>query len=96
MSKHFGDKIIDKVLELKEQGYANRQIGEKLGFDYQQIKGLLKRYYRKQRKDFSVSRPKGRPRCRELTKTQEKDLRIKQLEREVELYRSFLQAAGRM
>lgn len=95
MSKQFGDKIIEKILELKEQGYTKRQLGEQLGFDYQQIKELLKRYYRKQRKGISVSRPKGRPRCRELTTTQEKDLRIKQLEREVELYRSFLQAAGR-
>ena len=96
MSKHFGEKIIQKVLELKEQGYTRRQIGEQLGFEFQQIKGLLKRYYRNQRKGVAISRPKGRPRCRALTTMQEKDLRIKQLEREVELYRSFLQAAGRM
>jgi orotate phosphoribosyltransferase-like protein len=95
MSKHFGEKIIQQVLELKEQGYTRRQIGEKLGFEFEQIKELLKRYYRNQRKG-AISTPKGRPRCRALTTMQEKDLRIKQLEREVELYRSFLQAAGRM
>ena len=96
MSKHFGEKIIGKVLELKRQGLTKRQIGEQLGFDYLQIKELLKRYNRKQRSPALLPRPKGRPKQRPLTTNQEKDMRIKQLEREVELYRSFLQAAGRM
>lgn len=96
MSKHFGNKIIEKVLKLKAQGSSKRQIAEQLGFDYLQIKELLKRHNRKQRSSVQKPKPKGRPRSRALTSSQEKDLRIKQLEREVELYRSFLQAAGRM
>ena len=96
MRKHFGEKIIKKVLELKGQGFTKRQIGEQLGFDQLQIKELLKRYYRKQRNPVLFIKAKGRPRKRPLTTAQEKDLRIKQLEREVELYRSFLQVAGRM
>ena len=38
----------------------------------------------------------GRPRTRPITNAEEMALRIKELEREVELYKSFLQAAGRM
>ena len=42
----------------------------------------------------SVKR-RGRPRTRPLTTQKDYEQRIKQLEMEVELYQSFLQAAGR-
>ena len=95
MSKHFGEKIIGKVLELREQGYTLREISQQLGFEHIQIERLIKRFNKKQRTPIA-SQPKGRPCVRKLTADQKKDLRIRQLEREVELYRSFLQAAGRM
>jgi transposase-like protein len=46
------------------------------------------------RKQPSVKR-RGRPRTRPLTTQKEYEQRIKQLEMEVELLRTFLQAAGR-
>jgi len=45
---------------------------------------------------FNVPKQKRRPRKQPLVTEQDCMQRIKQLEMEVELYRSFLQAAGRM
>lgn len=53
-----------QILELKNEGYTKREIGEKLGFSKEQIKDFLHRYKRNQRK-LSAGipiRPKGRPR----------------------------------
>ena len=96
MGKHFGKDIILQVLEMKEQGMTHRFIAEKYGLTKTQIKKLVERYYRSKRKPISVPKPKGRPRKRPLTTEQEYLRRIEQLEMEVNLYRSFLQAAGRM
>lgn len=96
MGKQFGKEILPKVLELKAQGYARRMIAEELGFSIDLIKRLLERYYRKQRKPQKVPLKRGRPRTRPLVGEQEYLERIKQLEMENDLLRSFLQAAGRM
>lgn len=40
-------KIYEKeILELKEQGYTRKEIGEKLGFTAEQIHDFTKRYNR--------------------------------------------------
>ena len=97
MGKHYGAEIIDKVIAMRETGRTHREIGIEFGLSKEQIKKLLERYRRKQKKQEAgiEIRPKGRPRSRVLTKEQELHLYIKRLEREVELYRSFLHAAGR-
>lgn len=95
MSKHFGERIIEDVLAMREQGYTLQKIADELGYDYIQIKALLYRYGAKQR-NSSTPKAKGRPRTQGLTEEQKKDLKIKKLEMEVDLLRSFLQAAGRM
>ena len=53
-----------QILELKNEGYTKREIGEKLGFSKEQIKEFFHRYNRNQRKlSAGISnRPKGRPR----------------------------------
>ena len=96
MGKHFGQAIIGQVLAMREQGYLHREIAEHLGYDVTQIKKLVERYNRKQRERIKIPMHKGRPRVHPLTTQHELEMRIKKLEREVELYRSFLQAAGRM
>lgn len=96
MSKHFGAQIIGHVLEMKEQGMTNRAIAEEFGLTREQIKQLLKRYNKTKRFPIVVPKRQGRARTRPLTGQQDYLLRIKQLEMEVELYKSFLQAAGRM
>lgn len=96
MGKQYGARIISKVLELQAAGYTQREIAKELGFEITQIKDLIKRYRRKQRKGETIGTSSGRPQKRALTSMQEKDLRIKKLEREIALYQSFLQAVGRM
>ena len=96
MGKHFGKSIILQVLEMKKQGMTHQSIAENFGLTKIQIKKLVERYNKSKRTPFRIPRPKGRPRKQPLTTEQEYIIRIKQLEMEVDLYRSFLQAAGRM
>jgi transposase len=96
MGKQFGKAIILQVLEMKKQGITHQAIAEKFGLTKRQIKKLVERYNRSKRMPISIPRSKGRPRKKPLTTEQEHMIRIKQLEMEVDLYRSFLQAAGRM
>lgn len=95
MYKQFGDEIIERVLEMKAQGMTHQAIGESFGLTKDQIKRLVCRYNRKKRNP-TVPKPKGRPRKQPLTTEEELAQRVKRLEMEVELYRSFLQAVGRM
>ena len=37
-----------EIIELRSQGMTLRQIGEKLGFTYKEMRGFLSRYNRKQ------------------------------------------------
>ena len=96
MGKHYWRETLPKVLELKEYGYTYRMIAEELGFSMDQIARLIERYNRKQRKPQEIPMKRGRPRIRPLVGEQEYIERIKQLEMENDLLRSFLQAAGRM
>lgn len=95
MSKHFGEAIIEQVLAMKAQGMTHKAIGETFGLTKEQIKDLVKRYNRKKRNP-TVPKPKGRPRKQPLSTEEELAQRVKRLEMEVELYRTFLQVAGRM
>lgn len=53
-----------EILELKEQGLTQREIGEQLGFSKEQIKEFFKRYRKAQRKLESgvPLKHRGRPR----------------------------------
>ncbi len=96
------------ILELKEQGFTRKQIGEKIGFTAEQIHDFTKRYNRKQRKlaaGIALKR-KGRPPKDYVVGEQDKvaelkyilarkDARIKSLEMENELMRDFLSLTER-
>ncbi len=97
-----------EILELKEQGYTLREIGNKYGFTYDQVHNFITRYNKKQRKlEAGIAiRKKGRPAKDHVVtdemKTSElryiiarKDARIKQLEMENELMRDFLSLTER-
>ena len=97
-----------EILELKEQGYTNREIGEKLGLSKKQIHDFITRYNEKQRKLAAgiAIRKKGRPskdtvveeadKLADLRyKLARKEARIKQLEMENELLRDFLSLTER-
>lgn len=97
-----------EILELKEQGFTLRQIGERLGFSHKQVHNFISRYNEKQRKlDAGIAlRKKGRPpkddKYTETDKVNElkyiiarKDAKIKSLEMENELMRDFLSLTER-
>jgi lambda repressor-like predicted transcriptional regulator len=53
-----------EILEMREKGFTLREIGERLGFSYKQMRNFITRYNANQRKIASgiVINPKGRPR----------------------------------
>jgi DNA-binding CsgD family transcriptional regulator len=97
-----------EILELKAQGKTLREIGERLGFSYEQLHNFISRYNEKQRKIAAgiAIKKKGRP-AKDSVVTEEdkladlryklarKDARIKQLEMENELMRDFLSLTER-
>jgi transposase len=95
MGRHYGKYIIGQVLEMKEQGITHKAIGEKYGLTKIQIKKLVESYNRKSRNPIAVPKRRGRPRKNPITNQREMEVEIKRLKMEVDLLRSFLQAAGR-
>lgn len=95
MGRHYGKYIMEQVLEMKEQGITHQAIAEEYGLTKTQIKKLVERYNRKRRNPIAIPKQRGRPRKQLPTTEQGYVQIIKQLEMEVKLLRSFLQAAGR-
>lgn len=95
MGKHYWKEVLPKALELEAQGYTHRMVAAELGYTYEQIKTLFKRYHKNQRNASYVPSKRGRPRKRPLSSEEGYKKRIKQLEMENELLRTFLQVAGR-
>lgn len=87
----------EEIFRLKEKGYTHREIGEMLGFDQDQIKGVVKRHNRRQRRIAAGDppSPKGRPRVRELTTEEELRKENERLRMENELLRDFLSEIGK-
>ena len=97
-----------EIFELREKGYTNREVGEKLGFTREQIRGFIKRYNNKQRRiEAGIAlKKKGRPPkdyvVSNTNKVNElkyiiarKEAKIKSLEMENELMRDFLSLTER-
>ena len=97
MGKHYGQTIICAVLEMRNEGRTNREIGEQFGLSKVQIKKLLERYRKNERRQGLgiLIRPIGRP--KKLPQDEEEKLRFenKRLKMENELLRDFLLATGR-
>lgn len=92
--KHFSQEIFIRLEHLKEEGRCHREIGEIVGLSHKQVKKFFERQ-RKRKRDIEngwMPKQKGRPRQRVSTPEE----RIRELEREVELLKAFLRAAGRM
>jgi DNA-binding CsgD family transcriptional regulator len=98
----------EEILRLKAEGKTKREIGNRLGFSYEQIHNFISRYNEKQRKIAAgiVIKKKGRP-PRDCQVSEEdkvaqlryiidrKDAKIKSLEMENELMRDFLSLTER-
>ena len=93
-------KILEpEIVEMKESGKTKREIAEHFGLTTEQVKELLKRYRRRERKIAAgiMPRPKGRPRRDSLPRNieAEQSYEINRLKMENKLLRDFLQYAGR-
>jgi len=84
------------IMQMRKEGRTRREIADTLGLEKVQIKNWINRYNRRQTKLPASPKQKGRLRKGLMTEHHAMTLRIRELEREVELYRSFLLAAGRM
>ncbi len=97
-----------EILELKRQGLTKREIGDKLGFSFEQIHNFISRYNERQRcisAGIAIKR-KGRPPKNYVVKEEDKvaelryilarkEAKIKSLEMENELMRDFLSLTER-
>lgn len=83
------------IQQMRKEGRTRQEIADALGLEKTQIKNWINRYNRRQEQVPVVPKRRGRPRKRPPSEPEAMMLRIQELEREVELYRSFLQAGGR-
>jgi len=97
MKKHFTEWERGEIERLNKEGATHREIGEQLDYSKIQIKEYFHRLRKKERAAAKMEPPKrqGRPRKNPITTQRESELRIRALERENQLLRSFLHAAGR-
>ena len=86
------------VVEFRHnQGETYREIATSMGLSREQVRELMKRERRKQRKIEAgyVPQPKGRPRKSAQSEEERKNNEIVLLRMQVELLRNFLYEAGR-
>ena len=89
--------LAEEVFRRKEAGETNRQIAESYGLSKDQVKQLMARQNRKERRIAAgyIPRPKGRPRKETASEEAKRNNEVVQLRMQVELLRNFLYEAGR-
>lgn len=91
--KNYPASLKSEIVEKHRMGQSVHSLHKEFGISRWAIQcwcGLTKEA------PLNVPKRKGRPRKTPATRQHELELEVKQLKREIELYRSFLQAAGRM
>jgi transposase len=88
-------KLEPEILRMRKDGRTRQEIADAMGLEKEQIKNWVKRYNRRINNPVLMTKRKGRPRTRSLSEPEAMAVRVRELEREVDLYRSFLQAVGR-
>ena len=91
------EELKEIVFERKANGETNREIGESLGLTKKQVKDLVSRERRKERKIAAgyMIQPKGRPRKDGATEEARRNNELAELRMENELLRNFLSELGR-
>lgn len=89
--------MTEAIRARKARGETNREIGESYGLSKIQVKQLISRQNRKERKIAAgyIPRPKGRPRKELASEAVKQNNEIVQLRMQVELLRNFLSEVGR-
>ena len=87
----------EAVRNRHEQGETYAEIASDYGLEKKQLKQLMARRRRKERKIAAgyIPRPKGRPRKEAASEEVKRNNEIVQLRMQVELLRNFLSEAGR-
>jgi len=98
MARQWTDMLAHEsiILEMRIKGLSRREIASRLGFSLKQIENFINRHNKRHSSNGIATKNRGRTRKYPLTPTETMSLRIKELEREVKILRSFLHAAGRM
>ena len=89
--------LTEMIRQRKANGETNWEIAESYGLTKYQVKQLMARQNRKERKIAAgyIPRPKGRPRKEPASEEAKRNNEIVQLRMQVELLRNFLCEAGR-
>ena len=89
--------LTEVVRTRHEQGETYAEIASGYGLEKKQLKQLMARRRRKERKIAAgyIPRPKGRPRKEAASEEVKRNNEIVQLRMQVELLRNFLSEAGR-
>ncbi|MBP3646717.1 MAG: hypothetical protein J6K55_09875 [Clostridia bacterium] len=85
------------IRQRKANGETNREIAESYGLTKYQVKQLMARQNRKERRIAAgyIPRPKGRPRKESASEETKRNNEVVLLRMQVELLRNFLYEAGR-
>ena len=89
--------LTEIIRQRKANGETNREIAESYGLTKYQVKQLMARQNRKERRIAAgyIPRPKGRPRKEPASEEAKRNTEVVQLRMQVELLRNFLYEAGR-
>ena len=89
--------LTEIIRQRKANGETNREIAESYGLTKYQVKQLMARQNRKERRIAAgyVPRPKGRPRKEPASEEAKRNNEVALLRMQVELLRNFLYEAGR-
>jgi len=89
--------LTEIIRQRKANGETNREIAESYGLTKYQVKQLMARQNRKERRIAAghIPRPKGRPRKEPASEEAKRNNEVVQLRMQVELLRNFLCEAGR-
>ena len=89
--------LTEIIRQRKSNGETNREIAESFGLTKYQVKQLMARQNRKERRIAAgyIPRPKGRPRKETASEEAKRNNEVVLLRMQVELLRNFLYEAGR-
>ena len=89
--------LTEIIRQRKANGEKNREIAESYGLTKYQVKQLMARQNRKERRIEAgyIPRPKGRPRKETASEEAKRNNEVALLRMQVELLRNFLSEAGR-
>ena len=89
--------LTEIIRQRKANGETNREIAESYGLTKYQVKQLMARQNRKERRIAAgyIPRPKGRPRKETASEEAKRNNEVVLLSMQVELLRNFLYEAGR-